>query len=42
MVQDKLNMYFTYHRMKTYMSAGVTAVMDSAPDHRGPDCPPPR
>lgn len=42
MVQDKLHMYFTYHRMKTYMSAGVTAVMDSAPDHRDPDYPPPR
>lgn len=42
MVQRKLYMYFTYHRMKTYMCAGVTAVVDSAPDHKGPDSPPPR
>lgn len=42
MVQHKLYMYFTYHRMKTYMCAGVTAVVDSAPDHKGPDSPPPR
>lgn len=42
MVQHKLDMYFTYHRMKTYMCAGITAVVDSAPDHKDPDSLPPR